>query len=427
MSILLRDGLVVTQNADREVFRGSVLVEDGLIKAVGREALPADEVIDCGGCAIIPGLINAHNHVANTILRGLVDDVPLEEMLERSFAYDAKLTRRDVQLGAMVGCLEMLRSGTTTFLDHFYWEDEVARAVAHSGIRAVLAWVVLDEEKTTQKGNPLKNAAAFIRGNRDLARITPAIALQGVYACSEETFLGAKELAEAQDTPLHMHLSETRVEVYEHQKKTGRRPPEWLDGIGFLCDRLSAAHCVWLTVNEIRLLAKAGVKVAHCPASNMKLASGGYAPLPEMFREGVAVGLGTDSPLSNNSLDIFAEMKLCALMHKAHRWDATVIPAQKALDMATIDAARVLGLERRLGSVEVGKAADLVVVDLGAPNLTPTREDNVVSNLVYSCTGGNVVNTLVDGNVVLRDRVIRTADEAEVLSSAAEAAAQLVG
>ncbi len=184
---------------------------------------------------------------------------------------------------------------------------------------------------------------------------------------------------------------------------------------------------MWLTVNEVRLLAKAGVTVAHCPASNMKLASGGYAPLPEMFREGVAVGLGTDSPLSNNALDLFGEMRLCALMHKAHRWDATVVPAQKALDMATIEAARVLGLEDRLGSLEVGKAADVIVIDLKAPNLTPTREDNVVSNLVYAGAGGNVRDVVVEGRVVMRDREILTADEAEVLSLAAEAASQLVG
>src|SRR3990172_7228193 len=358
-SVLLRDGWVVTQNAMRDVVRGDILVENGRIADIGTVKGGADEEIDCGGCAVLPGLINAHGHVANTLLRGRADDVPLEKMLEVAFAADAKLTRRDIQIGALLGCVEMLKSGTTSFVDLFYWEDEVARAVREAGIRGFLAWTVLDPEVTTQRGVPVKNAEQFVRKHKGHPRITPMVGLQGVYACSEETYLAAKDVAEREDVKMHTHLSETRVEVYEHERKTGLRPVEWLDKIGFLGPNLSAAHCVWVTINEVRTLANRGVAVAHCPVSNMKLASGGVAPVPEMRDAGLAVGLGTDSPISNNGLDLFSDMKVCGLLHKATRWDASVMPAQAVLDLATIDAAKVLGVDRELGSVEVGKRADL--------------------------------------------------------------------
>ncbi|HEY4705275.1 MAG TPA: amidohydrolase family protein, partial [Thermoplasmata archaeon] len=252
MSLLLRGGHVVTQNAAREVVRGDVLVEGGRVAAVGDVRGSADTVIDCTDCAVLPGLINTHHHVANTLLRGVADDVPLEAMLEKAFKVDAQLTRRDVQMGALLGCVEMLKSGTTSFHDLFYWEDEVARGAREAGIRGFLSWVVLDEAFTTQRGSPLKNAEQFVRKVRGDDLVTPSVGLQGVYVCSEETYAGARELAEREDVGLHTHLSETRAEVYNHRKKTGMRPVEWLEKVGFLCDRLVAAHCVWVTLNEVR-------------------------------------------------------------------------------------------------------------------------------------------------------------------------------
>ena len=426
-SLVLRNGWIVTQNPRREVLRGDVLVEDGRISAIGTVKGGADEEIDCAGCAVLPGLINVHGHVANTLLRGRADDVPLERMLEVAFAADAKLTRRDVQVGALLGCLEMLRAGTTSFVDLFYWEDEVARAVREAGIRGFLAWTVLDPDKTTQRGIPVKNAEQFVRKHKGHRLITPMVGLQGVYACSEETYLAARDVAEREDVKMHTHLSETRVEVYEHEKRTGSRPVEWLDKIGVLGPRLSAAHCVWVTINEVRALAARRVGVAHCPVSNMKLASGGVAPVPEMLDAGVAVGLGTDSPISNNALDPFADMKTCALLHKATRWDASVLPAQKVLDLATIDAAKVLGVEAELGSVEVGKRADLAVVDLRRPHTTPFYSDTLCSSLVYACRGSDVLATIVDGVMRVGGGRVLGVDEGEVLSRAQEIAAELFG
>ena len=427
MSLLLRNGWIVTQNPRREILRGDILVEDGKIAGIGGVKGGADEEIDCSDCAILPGLINVHGHVANTLLRGRADDVPLEKMLEVTFAADGKLTRRDVQVGALLGCLEMLKSGTTSFVDLFYWEDEVARAVREAGIRGFLAWAVLDPDKTTQRGVPVKNAEQFVEKTKGHRLVSPMVGLQGVYACSEETYLAAKDVADREDVGLHTHLSETRTEVYEHEKGTGLRPVEWLDKIGFLGPRLSAAHCVWVTMNEVRTLAARGVSVAHCPVSNMKLASGGVAPVPEMLDAGLAVGLGTDSPISNNGLDMFSDMKVCALLHKANRWEAATMPAQKVLDLATIDAAKVLGREREIGSIEVGKRADLAVVDLRHPHATPFYPANLSSHLVYACRGSDIRATIVDGVKRVGEGHLVGVDEAEVLARAREIAGELFG
>jgi 5-methylthioadenosine/S-adenosylhomocysteine deaminase len=427
MSILLKGGYVLTQNDRREILVGDVFVEDDRIAEIGKITAEADHEIDCSGSVVMPGLINNHNHVANTIMRGYVDDVHLEQMLEKAFAVDDKLTTRDVQVASLAGCVEMLRTGTTTFVDMFYWENEVARAVRQSGIRGFLGWVVLDGEMSTQKGDPLKNCAGFIRDVKGEELVRPLVAPHGVYTCSEETFLGAKDLAEREDVSLHFHLSGTRKEVYDHVEKYGLRPPEWLEKIGFLSERGIAAHCVWLTINEIRTLSKRGVSAVHCPVSNMKLASGGSAPLPEMVENGLTVSLGTDSPLSNNSLDMFEEMKFCSLLHKASRWDATVVPAQEVLDMATVNGARALGVEDNLGSIEVGKKADLIVVDMKRAKSAPTFRSRIPSHLVYSCNGNDVTHTIVNGKVVMDGSRPTNVDEDEVIGSLQEHAKEIFG
>jgi 5-methylthioadenosine/S-adenosylhomocysteine deaminase len=385
-----------------------------------------DEVVDASGCVVMPGLINCHTHVAMTLMRSVADDVKLEGFLERTFAIDAKRTPEDIEVGAALGCLEMARSGTTAFLDLYYSEDAIAKSTEEVGLRGYLGWAVLDEQFTTQKGKPVKNCESFIKAHKNKPLIKPVVAPQGVYVCGKETLAQAKELAAKEGTFCHYHLSETRYEVYEHRKKTGTRPAEYLAEIGFLSKGDVAAHGVWLTINEVRQLAKAGVAVAHCPTSNMKLASGGVAPLPEMFAEGVSVSLGTDGCSSNNGLDMFAEMKLCSLLHKSHRWDASVLNAQKCFDLATIDAAKCLGAEKQLGSIEVGKKADLVVIDCSTPGMTPTTQDNAVANLVYAGPSRAVRDTMVEGKFIIRDWKATTVDEKKLLRKAEEAAAGLM-
>ena len=425
LSLLLRGGLIVTQDARRRIATGDVLVDRDRIAAVGDVAATADEVIDCSGCAVLPGFVNLHQHVANTLLRGIADDVPLEEMISRSSVIDAKLTRRDVQVGALLGCVEMIRSGTTSFHDLFYWEDEVARAARESGMRGFLSWATLDEAVTTQHGNPVKNAEQFVAKHKGDPLVTPSVGVQGVYAASEETYAGAKEVASRHRVRMHTHLSETRGEVEGHRTKTGLRPVEWLEKIGFLDAGLTAAHCVWVTINEVRTLARHGVSIAHCPISNMKLASGGVAPVPEMIHAGVPTGLGTDSAISNNGMDMFETMKITGLLHKATRWDAALLPAQSVLDLATIDGARALRADSEIGSIEVGKRGDLAVVSLKGAHTTPFYPANVISHLVYSCRGSDVRATIVDGHVLMSDGVVRTVDESEVVTRAQETAREL--
>jgi 5-methylthioadenosine/S-adenosylhomocysteine deaminase len=426
LSILVKGGLVVTQNWKREAVKGDVLIEDGRITGVGHVKARPDEVVDASGCVVMPGLINCHTHVSMALMRSVADDVKLEKFLDRTFAIDAKRTAEDIGVGATLGCLEMARSGTTSFVDLYYSEDVIAKSTEEVGLRGFLGWAVLDEKFTTQKGKPIKNCERFIREHKNRPLIKPLVAPQGVYVCSDETLMEAKELAIKENTSCHYHLSETRFEVYEYQKTKGKRPVDHLAEIGFLSKGDLAAHGVWLTINEVRALAKAGVGVAHCPTSNMKLASGGVAPLPEMFNEGVPVCLGTDGCSSNNGLDMFLEMKFASLMHKANRWDASVIPAQKALDMATIDAARCVGAEKDLGSLEPGKKADLVILDCSIPSMVPTTAENAVANLVYASPSHAVRDTIVEGKFVLRNRKFVNLDEGALLRKASESAAQLL-
>ena len=426
LSILVKGGLIVTQNWKREVLKGDVLIEGNRISGVGHVKSRPDEIIDASGCIVMPGLINCHTHVSMALMRSVADDVKLEQFLDRTFAIDAKRTPEDIGIGAALGCLEMARSGTTTLLDFYYSEDVIAKAVEKIGLRGYLGWTVLDEKFTTQKGKPINNCENFIKTHKNRPLIKPIVSVQGVYVCSDETFMQARELAKKNNTLCQYHLSETRFEVYEHKKKTGKRPVEHLAAIGFLAEGDIAAHGVWITINEVRELAKAGVSVAHCPTSNMKLASGGVAPVPEMLAEGVGVCLGTDGCSSNNSLDMFLEMKLASLMHKAHKWDAAVLTAQKMLDMATVDAARAIDADKELGSIEVGKKADIIVIDSSKAAMVPTRPDNAVANLVYASPSQAVRDTMVDGKLVLRDGKIVTVDEAEIIIAAETAARELL-
>jgi len=428
MLTLIKDARIVTQNAGRQVIDGDVLIEDGIIRQVGGKVRgSADVEIDAKGDIVIPGLINTHTHVSMAILKGIADDLPFDKFLDKVFAVDAKRTERDIEAGAVQGCIEMVRSGTTTFLDLYYSEDIIARAVERVGIRGILGWAVLDQQFTTQSGVPLDNCKRFHRQFRGRERIYPAVGLQGVYVCSTETFLGAKEYALENDLLLTFHLSETRKEVSDCKRREGKRPGDYLSSIGFLNDHCVAAHSAWLTINEVRQLARAGTKVSSCPVSNMKLATGGVAPIPEMLANGVTVSVGTDGSTTNNSLDMFGEMKALSLLQKASRWDPTVLPAQKMLDLATIDAAKAVRMDHLIGSVEVGKKADLVILDGKAANLRPSRPDTVVSNLIYSSYGLNVRTVLCDGQVILQDWQVVTVDEEKALSEAEAQAGVLLG
>jgi 5-methylthioadenosine/S-adenosylhomocysteine deaminase len=424
--LVLTDALVVTQDAQRRVVRADVRVEAGRFSHVGpRARREGASVIDARGFALVPGFVNTHGHVAMTPLRGIADDRNLAGFLETLFAVDAHRTEKDVEAGARAGVAEMLLGGTTSFLDLYYFEDAVARAVESLGMRGFLGWAVLDPAFTTQKGAPLDNAAAFIARWKGSRLVTPLVAPQGVYVCGEETWHGAKALAEREGTLCHYHLSETRKEVHEHHAKTGDRPADWLDKIGFLGPGQVAAHAVWLTGHEIDVLGRHRVGIAHCASSNQKLASGGVAPIGELKAAGATIGLGTDSVASNNSLSMLREMHLAGLAQKNHRWDASALPAQELLDFATIDGARMLGRADDLGSIEVGKRADFSLVRLDHPTLLPARPEAIVSHLAYAAADEAVDSVYVDGAPVVRGRTLVRGDWARIRSDA-EGAADLL-
>jgi 5-methylthioadenosine/S-adenosylhomocysteine deaminase len=402
---VFRNALVVTQDPTRRVLRADVRVDGGRFSHVGPRAPTEGAVVDdAEGWALVPGFVNLHTHVAMHPLRGIADDRDLAGFLETLFAVDAHRTEADVEAGARAGIAEMLLGGTTSFLDLYYFEDAVARAVVDLGARGFLGWAVLDPEMTTQPGRPLDNAAAFIGRWRDHPRVTPLVAPQGVYVCGAETWLGARDLATREKTLLHYHLSETRKEVSDHETKTGRRPADWLGEIGFLGPDQVAAHAVWLTGAEITRLARAGVGIAHCASSNLKLASGGVAPIVELRAAGAPVGLGTDSVASNNSLSMLREIPLAGLVQKNHRWDAAILPAQELLDLATLEGARALGRAERLGSVEVGKEADFSLFRLDHPTLQPGRPEALVSHLAYAAADDAIDSVYVGGECVVDHR-----------------------
>ncbi|HEV2317486.1 MAG TPA: amidohydrolase family protein [Thermoplasmata archaeon] len=414
-SVRFRNALLVTQDAERRVVRGDLRIEGGRIASVGApDREPTEETVDASGFAVVPGFINTHTHVAMSPLRGVADDRDLGRFLEKLFAIDARRTEEDLQAGAAQGIAEMLLSGTTAFLDLYYGEDAVARAVDRLGIRGFLGWAVLDPELTTQKGKPLDNARSFIGRWTDRPRIRPLVAPQGVYVCNAETWRGAREIAEQTGTFVHCHLSETRREVHEHEAKYGMRPPAWLESIGALAPGMVAAHGVWLTLQEAQLLARNRVGVAHCPSSNMKLATGGVCPVHELRQAGAIVGLGTDSAASNNSLSMLREMHVAGLLQKHHRWDAGSLTAQELLDMATVSGAALVGRSNDLGSLEVGKQADLVLYRLDHPTLVPARPEAIVSHLAYSASEEAVDSVYVAGECLVRHRALTRAPWEEI-------------
>lgn len=425
MDIVIKNALVLTQNKKREVVRADVGIEGDRIAGIGRNLPKSGYVIDGSGCAVMPGLVNAHTHLSMTLLRGFADDMELESWWRtKIWPTEAKIKEEDCYYGALLGCLEMIRSGTTSFFDMYFHMEYVAQAVAYSGLRANLGYGMVDMGNAHKRVRELRASGDFLDYVRHLknGRIECSIAPHAPNTCSEELLLSSKELAEKNDCKIQIHTSETRKEVYEVQKKTGKRPVEYLDSIGFLGEDCVLAHGVWLTKHEINLLAKSGATLVHNPVSNQKLASGGIAPLPEMLQAGVNVTLGTDGCASNNNLDLFEEIKFCAISQKNARWDPTVIPAGQALDFATVNGGRLFG--GRTGSIEPGKLADILLIDLKKPHLSPLH--NLTSLLAYSARGGDVKTTICDGKILMEDYSVKVLDEQAVMFKAQECAEGIV-
>jgi 5-methylthioadenosine/S-adenosylhomocysteine deaminase len=399
MDLAINDVIIVTQNQNRDIVRGSVLIVGNRIEAVSKERLHAENEINASGHALLPGFANTHAHAAMAHLKGRLDDIHLDKFLERTFDLDSRRTDEGIYNSSLLSIAEMIDSGITAFSDLYYSEDIVYRSAEKAGIRSLLCWNTLDMDKTTQHGDPVDNAENFIRSHSGNDLIRPGIGVQGIYVAGDEVYHRSAEIAERYNTMVHTHLSETRREVYEFEKRNGERPIEHLSKISFLSPRVIAAHCVWTTLNEVKLLSKAGVNVSWNSLSNSKLGDGGIAPIPEMLENNVRVSLGTDSNGSNNSLDMFQLMKHSSLLVKGQRWDASKMPAQTMLDLATINGYQSLGI-RDGGSIEEGKLADLILINLRSPNMIPTDESNIIGNIVYSASPKNVDYTIINGEIV---------------------------
>jgi 5-methylthioadenosine/S-adenosylhomocysteine deaminase len=431
MSLLVQDCTwIVTQDASRNVLRNaSVYVEDGKITEIGGNTPhDADRVVNAKGMILLPGLVNTHTHVPMVIFRGYADDMLLQEWLSnRIWKLEPNMTRDTCYWATMLGCLEMIASGTTTFSDMYFFVENEAKAIHDAGIRAVLSSVIND--LTPDPKLHRENASIVLDFLKELGNplITRAIAPHAVYSCSEETLLWAKARADKEHVMVHTHIAETRQEQGDIENKRGMKVVEYLDRIDFLGPNVLGAHCGWVSLNEVKLLGKSGTKVAHCPVSNMKLAVGGTAPLPEMFESHVCVGLGTDGAASNNTLDMFETMKFCALLHKHSRWDPTLLPAQTTLDLATREGARALGMEGTIGSIEVGKSADMILVDTRAPNMMPIHgKETIISDLVYSANCANVDTTIVNGQVLMEKRRFTTLDPRTIADNVDQATQDLL-
>ena len=425
--LLITNGTVLTMDDGGTVYpSGAVAVDGARITAVG----PADRfrdrravrTLDAGGGLILPGLINTHTHAAMALFRGLADDLPLMAWLnDHIFPAEAKLDAPMVAAGTRLACAEMILSGTTCFCDMYLFTAAVARAARDCGVRAVVGEVLYDFPSPSY--GPLEQGFQYTAqllaqwAGDPLIRI--AVEPHSPYLCAPELLQRAADMAAAHDAPLIVHLSETRSEVEAIQARYGRTPVGHLAALGVLTPNLVACHAVVLSPEDIDLLRRRGVKVSHNPESNMKLASG-VAPVPDLLAAGVCVGLGTDGCASNNSLDLFGEMDTAAKLHKVQRLDPTVMPAATVLRMATREAARVLGMENRIGSLEPGKLADLIVVDTHKPHLTPLYDP--VSHLVYAARGSDVRHSIINGRVVMEDRRLLTLDVEQVLADARQKA-----
>jgi 5-methylthioadenosine/S-adenosylhomocysteine deaminase len=376
-----------------------------------------NEIIYAKNAIILPGLINAHCHSPMVLFRGMADDLPLKTWLyEHIFPAEAKYINPDtVYWASLLACVEMIASGTTTCIDGYFFADEIVTALHKSGMRALVAQGVIDFPAPGVP-DPKKNllvASAFLERWMHFSDcIIPGIFCHSPLTCSAKTLLRAKEISSQFNLPLQTHLSETHEEVEEIRQRTSLRPVFYLDDLGLLNSNLIAAHAIYLNEEEIDLLAARGVNIAHCPESNMKLGSG-VAPVAQMLKKGVTVGIGTDGCASNNNLDLFSEMDTSAKLDKITTLDPTIIDARAVLAMATTGGATVIGLENRIGTIEPGKKADIIIVDTHSPHMTPMY--NPYSQLVYSATGGDVRDVIINGNIVYRDRRFTNLDSAEIM------------
>ncbi|MBI5227706.1 amidohydrolase [Candidatus Micrarchaeota archaeon] len=423
MSILIKDATILTPSGP---LQGNLFIEENLISQISKSPITekAEFVVDGRKRIVIPGLVNTHTHVSLSILRGYGENLPLQQWLsEKIWPAEAKQSPKDIEASALLSFCEMVRSGTTTFADMCIFDSkEVFDAATKVGMRGIISRAGIDfgtfsKNKLTEITSSLNSSSEY---SNELVK--PSVAAHAAYTCSEELLIKTKELATKKKLKYQIHVSETRKEVFDILKRTKKYPFEYLDSIGLMDQDSIFSHAGWLTKKEIGLAGKQGVSIASCPISNLKLATGGIAQLYELDQAGANVSLGTDSAASNNSLNMFETMKMASLLQKHHYWKADIIGPKKIFEFATINGAKAIGL-KDAGTIEVGNLADLLILDRG-PNLYP--EHDLYCNLVYSAGPQNVRDVIVNGKFVMRDRVITTIAEEQILENANKSATNLV-
>lgn len=422
---ILRADYLLTMEDDMSVIRdGAVAVTGTDITGTGSfdeisEKYSSDNITDGENRVIFPGLINTHTHAPMVYFRGLADDLPLQDWLEKHIwpAETKWLTEEFVSDSIELAVLEMLKAGVTTYADQYFYQNAAGKKLEKLGMRGVLGAGIIDFPSLYAKtaDDYFTNAKNLIENWKDSDLVTPCIAPHATYTCGPDNYKRAKEMAEKYDVMIHTHLAETQFEVSETERRYGKTPVEYFEDIGLLSDRLFAAHCVWLTDNEIELLAKRNVGVSHCIESNLKLASG-FAPVDRLLKAGVIVAFGTDGAASNNDLCILGEMSTAAKVHKAVSGDPTVLDSRTALMMATKNGAHILGLGDTVGTLEEGKKADLVIASLDRPHLLPIYD--IYSHITYCMRPSDIETVMVNGKIVVQDSRLVTADEEEILATA---------
>ena len=419
-STLVTGGAVVTMDGKRRIIeKGAVAIQDdriidvGTVEEVGKKH-QASEIINAQGNAILPGLVDLHFHTS--LSRGVSDDLPLDTWLFDFYYPEIRtITPDEVYVASLMSYCEAIKSGTTCVNDMYRHMIRAADAAEKIGIRADLCCMVTDESEAVET---LENNETLVREKHGAAagRVRTRFGIEWTPVVSEEQLRKVRPLADKHGVGIHIHLNESLDELELCKKRHGRRSVELAYDMGILGPDCVAAHCVWLTSKEIKLFKETGTSVSHNPVSNGKLGSG-ISPVPELLAAGVTVGLGHDAAVCNNARDIFETMKFASLIHRAERADASLMPAATVLEMATINGARALGLEKEIGSIEKGKKADLILLDLGNPHMTPMlygRHSNLISNIVYSANSSDVETVIIDGNLVMENRKVLTVDEAEL-------------
>ncbi|WP_339209107.1 5'-deoxyadenosine deaminase [Paenibacillus sp. FSL K6-3182] len=436
-TILIRNAVVMTMNHDNQIFTGDVLIEGSRIAQMGErlETQNVDRVIEAGGKVLLPGFVQTHIHLCQTLFRGRADDLSLIEWLkEKIWPLEAAHSEDSVYYSAMLGIGELIRSGTTTILDMetVHYTESAFQAIKESGIRALSGKVMMDHgtevplalQENTQKS--LQDSVDLLEKwhGAENGRIQYAFCPRFVVSCTEELLIGVRDLSAKYGVMVHTHASENQGEIAMVEAERGMRNVVYLDHIGLAKPNLILAHSIWLDEEEKRIIRERGVKITHCPGSNMKLASG-IAEIPHLLEQGIDIGIGADGAPCNNNLDMFQEMRLTAYMQKV-KHGPTIMNAKTVLRMATMGGAKVLGLENEIGSIETGKLADLQLLDLEDFHVYPSFDADWYSRVVYAATRGDVDTVLIDGQVVMENKIVRTVDKKVVLKEADRSLKKLI-